>query len=93
MPLEDEGGRPVNGKWNYQGREVDIKWSTYAYKEAPRLERIYPTFCIAQINNVFNNPIQRGGERWIAYPKPHVLFKYYDGLTGELIYAQPVHAR
>lgn len=93
MPLQDEGGRPVNGKWTYQDREVDIKWSTYAYSEAPRLERLYPTFCIAQVNNVFNNPLQRGGERWVAYPKPHVLFKYYDGYTGELIYAQPVHAR
>jgi len=93
MPIEDEGGRPINGKWKYQDREVDIKWSTYAYSDAPRLERMYPTFCIAQVNNVFNSPLQRGGERWVAYPKPHIVFKYYDGFTGELIYAQPVHAR
>ena len=93
MPQADEGGRPINGKFKYGPREVDIKWSTYSYADIPRLERLYPTFCIAQINNVFNNPIQRGGERWVAYPRPHVVFKYYDGFTGELLYAQPVHAR
>ncbi|MCB1121423.1 MAG: alkaline phosphatase D family protein [Verrucomicrobiae bacterium] len=93
VPLADEGGRPINGKFKYGPREVDIKWSTYTYGDVPRLDRFYPTFCIAQVNNVFNNPIQRGGTRWVAFPKPYIIFKYYDGYTGELLYAQPVHAR
>lgn len=92
-PEADEGGRPPNGKFKSGPREVDIKWSTYTHGDVPRLERFYPTFCIAQVNNVFNNPVQRGGTRWVAFPKPHVIFKYYDGYTGELLYAQPVHAR
>jgi alkaline phosphatase D len=93
VPLADEGGRPINGKYKFGPREVDIKWSTYTYGDVPRLERFYPTFCIVQVNNVFNNPIQRGGERWIAYPRPHLIFKYYDGYTGDLLYAESVHAR
>ncbi|MCZ6671645.1 MAG: alkaline phosphatase D family protein [Verrucomicrobia bacterium] len=93
VPRDDEGNRPANGKFKFGPREVDIHWSTYVLPDIPRMERFYPTFCIAQINNVFNNPVQRGGERWVAYPKPHIIFKYYDGYTGELLYAQPVHAR
>lgn len=93
VPLDDEGGRPINGKFKYGPREVDIKWSTYAFSDAPRLERFYPTNCIIQVNNVFNNPVQRGGTRWVAYPRPHVIFKYYDGYTGDLLYSETVHAR
>jgi hypothetical protein len=29
----------------------------------------------------------------VAYPKPHVVIHYYDGLTGELAYAESVHAK
>ncbi len=93
VPEKDEGGRPANGPFTYGPREVDIRWSTYVLSDIPRHERFYPTFCIAQVNNVFNNPVQRGGERWVAYPRPHVIFKYFDGYTGDLIYSESVHAK
>ena len=42
------------------------------------------------MNNVLNNPLERGGRRWIAFPHPHVVFQYYDGLTGKLKYAETI---
>jgi hypothetical protein len=45
-----------------------------------------------QINNVFNNPKVQGGERWVAFPRPHVIFQYFDGYTGKLRYAQSFQA-
>ncbi len=93
VPAKDEGGRPANGLFTYGPREVDIRWSTYVLGDIPRSQRHYPTFCIAQVNNVFNNPVDRGGERWVAFPRPHVIFKYFDGFTGELLYSESVHAK
>jgi alkaline phosphatase D len=89
----DEGNRPVNGKFKYGPRECDIRWSTVAMADIPRLNRAFPHYCVVQINNVFNNPIERKGTRWVAYPKPHVIFQYFDGLTGKLKYAEPIHSR
>ena len=92
LPESDEGNRPANGKFKYGPRECDIRWSTYIMSDIPRPERIYPTFCVVQVNNVFNNPLQRGGERWIAYPHPQVIFKYYDGFTGAFLYSESILA-
>lgn len=90
---EDEGNRPVNGPFRYGPRACDIRWSTTAMGDIPREHRMFPHFCVVQVNNVFNNPLQRGGTRWVAYPRPHVPFQFYDALTGELRYAEAVHAR
>jgi hypothetical protein len=46
---------------------------------------------VAQINNVFPNPAPDGHIRWVAYPRPHVIIQYFDGVTGDLLYAEPVH--
>ena len=43
-----------------------------------------------QVNNVFNVPVERGGKRWMAYPQPQVIFQYYDGLSGDLRYAESI---
>ncbi|MCH2204606.1 MAG: metallophosphoesterase family protein [Lentisphaerales bacterium] len=90
---EDEGNRPINGKFKYGPRECDIRWSTYARNDIPRANRLFPHYCVIDIRNVFNNPIERDGERLIPFVKPHVLFQFYDGLTGELKYAEPIHAK
>jgi hypothetical protein len=90
VPADDEGGRPANGKFKYGPRECDIRWSTYVYSDMPRLERTHAHYCVVQVNNVFNAPLQRGGERWVAYPHPHVIFKYYDALTGEFKYSESI---
>ena len=89
---QDEGGRPVNGYFKYGPRAVDIRWSTTAMSDIPREARKLPHFCVVQVNNVFNNPQELGGERLVAFPKPHVVFQFYDALTGKLKYAEAVHA-
>ncbi len=84
----DEGGRPANGKFKYGPREVDIQWSSYFLTDIPRDQLKSPGYCVVQVNNAFNNPKKVGEERWVAYPRPHVIFQYFDGYTGKLRYAQ-----
>ncbi len=93
VPRDDEGNRPITGKFKSGPRECDIRWSSYILPDLPRLQRLYPFYCVAQINNVFNMPPQLGGERWVAYPQPQVIFQYFDGRTGELRYAETISNR
>ena len=51
-----------------------------------------PYYCVVQVNNAFNNPLTPGTDRWVAYPKPHVMFRFHDGRTGALRYVETVHA-
>ena len=90
VPKLDESDRPATGKWTFGPRECDIRWSSYILPDLPRLERLYPHFCVVQVNNVFNMPKKLGDKRWVAYPHPQVIFQYYDGRTGELDYAEAV---
>ena len=90
-PAKSEGGRPANGTFDSRGRPVDIRWSTYVRDDLPLALRKMPYFAIAQVNNVFNNPATVGKDRWVAYPRPHIVIHYYNGLTGELVYAEPIH--
>ncbi|MEM7233420.1 MAG: alkaline phosphatase D family protein [Planctomycetota bacterium] len=89
---EDEGMRPVNGPFQYGPRACDIRWSSTAMGDIPRAHRNFPHYCVIQVNNVFNNPKEPGEDRWIAYPRPHLVVQYYDGITGELKYAESIHA-
>ncbi len=90
VPKNDESDRPATGKFKFGPRECDIRWSSYILPDLPRLERLYPHYCVVQVNNVFNMPKQLGGKRLVAYPHPQVIFQYYDGRTGELAYAESV---
>jgi alkaline phosphatase D len=90
VPKDDEGDRPATGKWTYGPRECDIRWSSYVLPDLPRSERLYPYFCVVQVNNVFNMPQKLGGKRLVAYPHPQVVFQYYEGRSGELAYAESV---
>jgi alkaline phosphatase D len=91
-PARSEGGRPPNGEFDSRGRKVDIRWSSYIRDDMPASLRKRPFYAVAQVNNVFDNPATPGRPRWVAYPRPHVVIQYYDGLTGELAYAESVHA-
>lgn len=90
VPKLDESDRPATGKWTFGPRECDIRWSSYMLPDLPRLERLYPYFCVVQVNNVFNMPKKLGDKRWVAYPHPQIVFQYYDGRTGELAYAEGI---
>jgi hypothetical protein len=88
----DEGGRPANGKFKHGPRECDIRWSTFYLTDIPRDQLLHPNFCVVQVNNVFNNPKSVHGTRWVAFPRPQVIFRYFNGRTGELKYAESVLA-
>jgi phosphodiesterase/alkaline phosphatase D-like protein len=90
VPALDESNRPATGKWKFGPREMDIRWSSYILPDLPRLERLYPHYCIVQVNNVFNMPKKLGDKRWVAYPHPQVIFQYFDGRSGELAYAEAI---
>ena len=90
--VTDEGDRPANGSFKYGPREVDIRWSTSFRSDIPREYLLQPTFCVVQVNNVFNNPRSPEEKRWVAYPRPQVIFRYYDGRTGAFSYAESILA-
>jgi hypothetical protein len=92
-PLTSEGGRPYNGEFDSRGRKCDIRWSSFVRNDVPARLRWRPIYAVAQINNVFRNPGPDGRDRWVAYNKPHVVVQYFDGVTGDLLYAEPVHVR
>jgi alkaline phosphatase D len=91
-PVKSEGGRPPNGRFDSRGRPVDIRWSTFIRDDMPASLRKMPYYAVAQINNVFNNPLEPGKQRWVAFPRPHVVISYYDGFTGDLLYSESIHA-
>jgi len=86
----DEGDRPVTGRYQYGPRPCEIRWSTTCMADIPRSDRLVPSYCVVQVNNVFNNPKKFGDTRWVAYPQPQVIFQYFDGLTGDLRYAEAI---
>lgn len=89
-PVSSEGGRPPNGSFESRGRECEIRWSTYFLDEARN--RRQPVYCVVQVNNAIRTPVSGGKVRWVAYPRPQVLFRYHDGMTGDLLYAESVLA-
>ena len=91
-PLRSEGNRPKSGMYDSFGRDSEIRWSSFIVNDTPNEYRRRPIYCVVQVNNVFNNPSE-GGDRLIAYENPQAVFQYYDGLTGELLYAESVVSR
>lgn len=90
VPANDEGGRPATGLYRSGPRECDIRWSSYILPDLERSQRLYPYYCVVQVNNVFNMPKVLGDKRWVAYPHPQAVFQYFDGRTGEFQYAEAV---
>jgi hypothetical protein len=88
----DEGDRPANGKFQSGPREVDIRWSTHFRNDVPRAQLFDPSYCVVQVNNVYNNPGEGGQPRAVAFPRPQVVIQYYYGLTGRLRYAEAIPA-
>ena len=88
----DEGDRPATGRFQYGPRPCDIRWSTHFRNDIPRQNLRHPHYCVVQVNNVYNNPIEPGKDRWVAFERPQVIFQYFDGLTGDLRYAEAITA-
>jgi hypothetical protein len=49
-----------------------------------------PTFAVVQVNNVFDNQLEANKPRWVAFPHPQVVVQFFDGLTGDLLYAESI---
>ena len=81
---------PLSGPYLSRGWPVTVKWGTGFLPDAGRQQQ--PTYCVVQVNNVFNSPDPEGKPRWIAHPDPQVVFHFYDGATGEPRYSQAVSA-
>jgi len=92
-PLNSEGDRLPNGPFEYNGRKIDIRWSSFVLPDTPVELRDRVLYCVVRINNVWRNPKEKGVTRWVAYPRPQAIFQYYDGLTGDLLYAESILAR
>ncbi len=90
--LVSEAGRPANGRFDSRGRTAEIRWSTFFLDDAAPEGRTRPVYCVIRINNVFEMPDSEGKPRWVAYPRPQAVVQYYDGLTGDLLYAESVLA-
>ncbi|MDA7684659.1 metallophosphoesterase family protein [Akkermansiaceae bacterium] len=90
VPKNDEMNRPATGIFDWGPRKCDIRWSSYILPDLERLQRLYPYFCVVQVNNVFNMPQKLGNKRLVAYPHPQIIFQYYNGRTGELAYAEAI---
>ena len=88
-----EAGRPANGVFDSRGRKCEIRWSSYMRDDVPAHLSQQPVYTVVQVNNVFNNPLQEGVERWVKFPHPQVIFQYYDGFTGRLLYAESIVAQ
>ncbi len=90
-PMTSEGSRPANGIYDSRGRKCEIRWSSYMRNDVPPALRKWPVYAIASVNNVYPNPKTADKMRWVAYPRPQVLIQYYDGISGDLLYAEPLH--
>ncbi len=85
-----EGGRAANGVQQFDVRPFEMRWSTFFLDDTDKEALWQPTYCVVRVNNVFNNPTEVGKERWVAYPHPQVIFQYYSGNTGDLLYAEAI---
>ena len=90
---EAEGFRPPNGVFESRGRKSDIRWSSYFLSDMPANLVRQPIYTVVQMNNVFNNPIEAGKDRWVAYPHPQVVVQYFNGFTGDLLYAEAIRIK
>ncbi len=88
-----EGDPPPNGVFDTRGRKVDIRWSSYFLKDMPAQLVRQPIYTTVQLNNVFNNPLEAGKDRWVAYPHPQVIVQFFNGFTGDLLYAESIRIK
>ena len=96
--LIEEANRPTSGPYESRGRECEIRWSTFVPNEAEG-RKPRPVYTVVQVNNTFRVPGGLGAGQgppsddiWAAYDVPQVTFQYYDGLTGDLLYAESILA-
>ena len=88
--MTSEGERPPNGAYDSYGTECFIRWSTWFANGATIRAHRTKVSCIVSVNNVLPNAAPESQSGWQAFPHPQVVFAYYDGLTGRLLYAESI---
>ena len=83
---------PFNGEYDSRGRCCEIRWSSLVAENESAEARRRSFYTVIQVNNVTNSPIEEGKPRWIRWPRPHIVIRHYDSRTGDLLYAEAVHA-
>ena len=88
--MRSEGGRPPNGTYDSYGRECFIRWSTWFANRETAKAHPSKVYCLVTVNNVFRHATPENKDGWQAYPYPQVVFHYYNGFTGNLLYAESI---
>ena len=88
-----EAGRPPNGDFDSRGRVGEIRLVDLRSRRRAGRAQPPPGYTVVQVNNVFNNPVEEGKDRWVRFPHPQIIFQYYNGWTGDLLYAESILAR
>jgi len=84
------GNPPPNGTFDSAGRTCEIRWSTHFLPDVPTPLVRQPMFSVVQVNNVFDNPLEPDAPRWVAFPHPQVVVQFFDGFSGDLMYAESI---
>lgn len=90
--LNAEAARPSNGPYESRGRQADIHWSTF-FPSDLKGPRRRPVYAVIQVNNVFRVNDGPMTDVWAAYKRSHLVVQYYDGLNGDLLYAESIQGR
>ena len=85
-----EGNPPPNGTFDSSGRKCEIRWSSYFLPDVPAELVRQPIYTVVQVNNVFDNRLEAKTPRWVSYPHPQVIFQFFDGFSGDLLYAESI---
>lgn len=95
-PVESGGNPPFQGRWDSNGREVNIKWaSTYPMafdaEFGAQGRRHGFVYGLVHINNIFPTGVDPAGVTlWKAYDTPTLRVEIRDTETDEVVYAETI---
>ncbi len=95
-PLESGGNPPLQGRYDSNGREVNIKWaSTFPMAFGKQFEaqgrRHGFVYGLIHINNIFPTGLdERGDTIWKAYDTPTLRMEIRDTETDDVVYAETI---
>lgn len=90
-PLSTLGNPPLGGRWDSQGRSVQVRWLTASPNNMPYQRIRSAHYAVVQVNNVAKagHP-DSAGCQWVAYAEPQVIVRWHDAYTGKLAYAETI---
>ena len=95
-PVESGGNPPLQGRFDSNGREVNIKWaSTFPMALGRQFEaqgrRHGFVYGLVHINNIFPAGLdEKGATIWKAYDTPTMRVEARDAETDDVVYAETI---